>query len=339
MAETELHRQIEAYIIHISGVRRFSPRTCAIYSDVLRRFEEFCGGAEPTSAQIRNYEVHILDGEHLKPKTVNLHMSVLSSFCTWLVRTGELGSNPAKSVRRPKIPKRLPEFYREGEMSRYFAQTRIYASAEFLEPFRAAFVRWQAGDRDAEAQARDLYEKRLERVIVSALANLGIRRGELVGLDVGDLDVSRRVVSVRGKGDKMREIPVIPSLCEEILLYLEAVETLAGGRRAPGDAMFVTWSGARIYPMLVDRAVKGDFARISGVTGRRSPHVLRHTLATELLDGGTDLNSIKEMLGHSSLATTQIYTHSTVAKLKQVYESAHPRAKSVPGGDRSPEKD
>ena len=91
--------------------------------------------------------------------------------------------------------------------------------------------------------------------------------------------------------------------------------------------MFVTWSGGRIYPVLVDRIVKGDFSRISGITGRRSPHVLRHTLATELLDGGTELNSIKEMLGHASLATTQIYTHNSVAKLKQVYKSAHPRAK------------
>ena len=103
---------------------------------------------------------------------------------------------------------------------------------------------------------------------------------------------------------------------------------MAGGKRDAMDAMFVTWSGRRIYPVLVDRIVKGEFSQIAGITGRRSPHVLRHTLATELLDGGTDLNSIKEMLGHASLATTQVYTHNSIAKLKQVYGAAHPRAES-----------
>lgn len=326
---TKLQSWIEAFRIHISGVRRFSARTCDIYFDALRRFAEFTGDVDTiTTANVRDYEVHLIDGEGLQPKTVNLHISVLSSFCTWLVRTGELKSNPVKVVRRPKIPKRLPEFYREESMADYFAQTDIYASPGFLDSFRAAYSLASAGDKDAEEQACELYGKRLERVVISTLLNLGIRRSELIGMNIGDLDFSRKVVMIRGKGDKMREIPVIPSLCEEILLYLKAVETMAGGKRDAGDAMFVTWSGERIYPVLVDRIVKGGFSRISGITGRRSPHVLRHTLATELLDGGTDLNSIKEMLGHASLATTQIYTHNSVAKLKQVYGSAHPRAKS-----------
>ena len=248
--ETKLHRQIESYKIHISGVKRFSPRTCAIYSDVLKRFEQYTGDVDPvTQTQIRNYEVHILDEEHLKPKTANLHLSVLSSFFTFLVRSGEIKSNPVKVVRRPKVPKRLPEFYKEDEMVKYFSQTQIYASEEFLQSFKAAFAMWRSGNKETEAQARELYEKRLERAVVSSLANLGIRRAELVGMNVGDLDFSRKVVSVRGKGDKMREIPVISSLCEEILLYLDAVETMVGEKRKAEDAMFVTWSGRRIYPV------------------------------------------------------------------------------------------
>ena len=307
-SRTKLQTWIESFRIHISGVRRFSARTCEIYSDALRRFADFVGDVDTiTPAIIRDYEVHLIDSEKLQPKTTNLHMSVLSSFCTWLVRTGELKSNPMKTVRRPKIPKRLPDF---------------------LESFRAAFSLAAEGNKDAEAQAHELYEKRLERAVISTLLNLGIRRGELIGMNIGDLDTSRRVVLIRGKGDKMREIPVIPSLCEEILLYLNAVETMAGRKRNAMDAMFVTWSGRRIYPVLVDRIVKGELSQIAGITGRRSPHVLRHTLATELLDGGTDLNSIKEMLGHASLATTQVYTHNSIAKLKQVYGAAHPRAES-----------
>ncbi len=330
---TKLEGWIEAFRIHISGVRRYSARTCAIYTDALEDFAAFAADADSiSSALVRDYEVHLLDTRKLCPKTVNLHLSVLSSFCSFLVRSGDLKANPVRSVRRPKIPKRLPEFYREDEMARYFLSTDIYASEEFLEAFRAAFVSSnETADpdlcREYGKEARELYEKRLERVMISSLLNLGIRRSELIGMNVSDFDFSRKVVTVRGKGDKMREIPVVDTLYEEILLYLKAVETLRGGKRDAKEAMFVTWSGERIYPVLVDRAVKGDFAELSGISGRRSPHVLRHTLATGLLDEGTDLNSIKEMLGHTSLATTQIYTHNSIVKLKNVYKSAHPRAK------------
>ena len=126
----------------------------------------------------------------------------------------------------------------------------------------------------------------------------------------------------------MRDIPVIASLCEEILLYLEAVEAMVGGKRSLKEPLLITESGRKLYPVYVDRAVKSELAGVQGLTGRKSPHVLRHSLATNLLDNEADLNSIKELLGHSSLAATQVYTHNSVAKLKAIYESAHPRAKS-----------
>ena len=354
---------IEQFLIRIRSVRRYSARTCEIYSDVLRRFSEYLAAvdafdgidasAEHTATPLRpapsaplphtaaapvtdmhalleprllrEYEVHLLDGCGLGAKTVNLHLSVLSSFCSFLILSGELKSNPVKSVRRPKLPSRLPDFYREDQLRQYFSRTGIYASEEYLRTFEAEL---QAGQEKA---AKELYQKRLERVLISTLANLGIRRSELISLNIRNFDSGRRVMTVKGKGDKMREIPVVDSLSEELFLYLRAVEFMKGGKRSAEEPMFVTWDGRRIYPVLVDRAVKGDFAGLSGVTGRRSPHVLRHTLATELLDNGTDLNSIKEMLGHSSLAATQVYTHNSITKLKQVYESAHPRAKNKGG--------
>ncbi len=334
MAENKLHTWIEEYKIHISAVRRYSEGTCRLYSDCLSRFEKFAGdGADDiTSALIRNYEVHLLDTEHLSAKTANVHLSVLSSFCAFLVKAEELKFNPVKSTRRPKIPKRLPEFYRQESLSSYFAQTDVYASREFLQSFRENLSEAsKANSKELSVayltEAKTLYNKRLQRVIVSTLLNLGLRRSELIGMNIGDLDFGRKVLTVRGKGDKMREIPVVDSLCEEILLYLEAVETLAGGKRDAKDAMFVTFSLSRLYPVFIDRTVKGDFASLAEITGRKSPHVLRHTLATGLLDEGTDLNSIKQMLGHSSLATTQIYTHVSIVKLKNIYKSAHPRAK------------
>lgn len=126
----------------------------------------------------------------------------------------------------------------------------------------------------------------------------------------------------------MREIPLTPSICEEISLYLSAVSSLTECAYDPQQPLLRTSKGSRLYPVLVDRAVKSELGAVPEITGRKSPHVLRHTLATELLGDGTDLNSIKELLGHSSLAATQVYTHNTIERLQNVYQSAHPRAKN-----------
>ena len=136
------------------------------------------------------------------------------------------------------------------------------------------------------------------------------------------------VVKVRGKGDKMREIPLVESLSEEFLLYLKAVEVMCGRKRSLTEPLFVTYSGSPLYPKYVDRVVKSALGSVGSIRGQKSPHVLRHSLATELMNGSADLNSIKELLGHSSLAATQVYTHSSIARLKDIYERAHPRAKN-----------
>ena len=125
----------------------------------------------------------------------------------------------------------------------------------------------------------------------------------------------------------MRDVPLVPAVVRETERYLEAAEVYFGGRPAAGDPLLRTPSGRRLYPVYIDRAVKIELGSVPDITGRKSPHVLRHTLATELLNGGSDLNSIKELLGHSSLAATQVYTHNSIERLKAVYDKAHPRAK------------
>ena len=175
---------------------------------------------------------------------------------------------------------------------------------------------------------KEQYGSFLGRLIISMLYSLGLRRAELIGLTVGDIDFGRKVVKVRGKGDKMREIPLIASLCKEISLYLDAVETVCGGKRSLKEPLLVTYNGNALYPGYVDKAVKSELGNVKGISGRKSPHVLRHSLATELLNEKASINSIKELLGHSSLAATQVYTHSNIARLKDIYESAHPRAKN-----------
>lgn len=295
---------IEEYLAYISGVRRYSARTQAVYREVLESYFRFADAI--TVTDLRNYEVHLLDEEGLSAKTVALHLSVLSGYCRFLVRQGRMDSNPVRLVPRPKQEKRLPVFFREEAMSRYFEQT-------------GAVPRF--GN----------YEAMLSRLIVSVLYNTGIRRSELIGLRRGSFDPARRQLSVLGKGDKMRQIPLIPALCEEISLYLQSVDERFGPVCNNESPLLLTGKGDALYPVFVDRTIKKELEGIEGISGRKSPHVLRHSLATQLLDEGADLNSIKEMLGHSSLAATQIYTHNSIEKLKKVYLNAHPRAKN--GGD------
>ena len=272
-------------------------------------------------SQLRQYEVYLMeDASGAKSaRTISLHMSALSSFCRFLVKEGYLKSNPVTVIPKPRSSKRLPSFYRKDLMEDYFSRTEIYSSEEFLEALSATA---DAGSR------KELYEKRLSRLIMSMLYNLGLRRSELISLDLRSVDFGRRIVRVNGKGNKMREIPVLDMLCKEILLYLKAVEVTCGRERSLNEPLLVTYTDRRLYPVYVDRVVKTELAGDERVSGRRSPHVLRHSLATGLLNEGADLNSIKEFLGHSSLAATQIYTHNTVSKLKNIYKQAHPRAKS-----------
>jgi integrase/recombinase XerC len=339
---------IERYLTYLSTVRRYSPRTIDIYRSILTDYFAFVsadaapgkgsarqnfalrahpsqpdgwappvheatgghGSAGQTLAEaaldvqtVRSYEVYLMDEKKESAKTVNLHLSVLSGFCKFLMKQGVLASNPVRLVSRPKQEKRLPVFYREESMQDYFERTK-----GVLEYGK--------------------YEDQLERMIMGLLYGTGIRRSELISLNRDSVDFARRVLRVRGKGDKMREIPLTLSLCDEILLYLQSVDSLKCADQAPEAPLLQTPRGGRLYPVYVDRAVKAALGQVGSISGRKSPHVLRHTLATELLDGGTDLNSIKELLGHSSLAATQVYTHNSIERLQNVYKSAHPRAKN-----------
>ena len=304
-------------------MRRYSDRTVDIYGQVISDFlslqaDSLSDGdivASLTPDRIRNYEVSLLDGRGLSSRTVNLHMSALNGFCRFLVSEGLLSSNPVNMVMRPRMSRNLPVVYRQGTMDEYFRRTEHCALKENLDLLKG----------DDETSVR-LWKERRDRLIIRILYDTGMRRSELIGLDVASVDRGRKCIRVRGKGNKIREIPVSDALLEEILLYLLATAQIRGCGSGPEDPLLVTEKGARLYPMAVQRVVVNELSLV-GVTGRKSPHALRHTIATGLLDAGTDINSIKEMLGHSSLAATQVYTHTSVEKLKKSYINAHPRAK------------
>ena len=320
---------LDKYIDYIRNIRRYSERTVQIYDAALRDYVSFAH-EDPSEvsdddivssmniSEIRSYEVAMLD-QGYSSRTVNLHISALSSFCRYLIKNRRLKSNPVRSVVKPKTEKRLPVFFRKESMDAYFAVSPFPEKREEFDSFLSG-IHTRSG--------KENYEAILARMIIYLLYALGIRRAELISLKVGDVDFGRNVVKVTGKGDKKREIPFIASLCEELLLYLEAVETMCGGKRSLKEPLLVTYKGKSLYPAYVDRVVKSELGGVKGIAGRKSPHVLRHSLATELLNEGTDINSIKELLGHSSLAATQVYTHGSIARLKSIYEQAHPRAKN-----------
>ena len=322
---------IDSYLAYVRSVRRYSDRTVSIYAGVLENYLKFVSRESDVNSdkefadafnlsEIRGYISFMLDEKSPKSaKTVNLHLSALSGFCKFMMQKGLLKSNPVKLAPKPRLEKRLPQFLRKDALQEYFDHSSHFLDGDAYMLF---VEEWHTDS------GKKFYEGLLSRVLISTLYSLGLRRAELISLSVGDVDFGRNVVKVRGKGDKMREIPLVVSLCEEILLYLKAVEVMCGRKRSLTEPLFVTYKGASLYPVYVDRSVKSALGTAKGVRGQKSPHVLRHSLATELMNEDASLNSIKELLGHSSLAATQVYTHSSIARLKDSYERAHPRAKN-----------
>ena len=310
----------DKYIEYITVQRRYSSRTAELYRSAIEGFCEFAFPEEDlplsdaklkealTPTLIRGYIAEGLE-DGLSSRTMNLRLSALSSFCNWLVRSGFLESNPVKKVYRPREDHPLPQFYTQPSMDALLEK-------EETEAAEAA-----AGAEDG----KEPFDKLRERMIILILYATGMRRAELCGLRVGDFDRNRRVIRVTGKGDKTREIPVPDRICQELLLYLQRLESeFAAGK---DGWFFVTDSGRQLYPQFVNNVVKKALGGEEGFSGKKSPHVLRHTLATHLLNNGADINSIKEVLGHASLAATQVYTHNSFEQLKSTYLTAHPRAK------------
>jgi len=289
--------------------KRYSPRTVCIYEKAVDDFYSFAleGDAreeisELTPLRIRAFIAFRIE-EGLSPRSVNLLLSALSTYCNFLIRGGIIPSNPVSSVPRPKQEKKLPVFYTENAVGSYFdLKHRSVAENPDDFPLLRSYM------------------------IMLILYSTGIRRAELCGLKIEDFDFGRHLLKVTGKGDKQREIPLPTLICDEILLYLN--RNREENPINPEGLFFLTDKKKPLYLEYVDNLVRNELSGIDGFSGKKSPHVLRHSLATHLLNRGADLNSIKEILGHSSLAATQVYTHNSFEQLRKTYLTAHPRAKN-----------
>ena len=242
---------------------------------------------------VRNWMVHLMEAGKAA-SSVNRKLSSLRSFYRYLLRKGKVKHDPMLKVVGPKKKKPLPYFLKEKEMDRLLDET------SFDEGFE--------GCRD--------------RLILETFYATGMRLSELIGLNDADVDFSARLIKVTGKRNKQRLIPFGNELEKDLLQYIKVRnETFPDGT----EAFFVLKNGGRMYPEGVYRIVRRNLSMVVTLK-KRSPHVLRHTFATAMLNGKAELRAVKELLGHESLATTEIYTHTTFEELKKVYEQAHPRA-------------
>ena len=284
--------QIELFLKYLSSVKRYSENTIIAYKADLYQFYEFCGlernnedFSRVTTKLVREWVVAEMRGDKL---------SSIKAFFRFLVKEKVIEVNPAENISGPKLPKRLPVFVREEEME------CTLDDAEKKKGF--------SGLRDF--------------LILLMAYDTGMRRSEIIGLKVGNVDLSRRCIRVFGKGGKWREIPIVTELMQDIECYLDA---RSRGVEGEHDMFFVTDKGKPLYANFVYRLVTKELESHTSLA-KRSPHVLRHSFATHLLDNGAPIQGIKELLGHSSLAATQVYTHNSVEKMLKIFKQAHPRA-------------
>lgn len=290
---------IDQFLDYLRYERRRSPRTVDRYGEVLKYYtdylEERGDGLSWLSADadvIRDWMEVMIDNK-IKPATVNMRLSALRSFYRFALREGAVDVNPAAKVNGPKKEKALPQFVKASEMDRLL---------------------------DANCQEDDFKNLRA-RTLIIILYETGMRRAEIVGLNDADIDFGQGQLKVTGKRDKQRIIPFGEEVAESLHRYISARDNEV---QRTTDALFVDNHGNRLT---FDQLYKIVTRQLSAVTTmkKRSPHVLRHSFATAMLNNGAGIESVRQLLGHESLATTEIYTHTTFEQLKEAYAQAHPR--------------
>jgi len=284
------------FITYLSSEKRFSEHTVKSYTTDLKQFTSFLADEfqiiddinEIRFQIIRSWIASLLE-KGIGPRSVNRKISTLKSYFKFLIREGVILENPMMKVVAPKSKKRLPVFIEEGQIE------ILLNEVEFEEGI--------VGRRN--------------KLIIELFYVTGIRLSELINIKISDIDFNNNLIKVLGKRNKERLIPLASSMVGELRSFIE--------KNPQNQFLFTNLDGKKLYTKLVYRIVKKYISKISSVN-KKSPHILRHTFATHMLNNGADINAIKELLGHANLSATQVYTHNTIEKLKSVYKQAHPRA-------------
>lgn len=289
-----------SFLDYLRYERNYSEKTVSAYGEDLLQLEEFAreeaGDFDPVEVKpdlIREWIVSLMDKGYTST-SVNRKLSSLRSFYKYLLRQGRVEVDPLRKISGPKNKKPLPSFLKESEMNKLLDET------DFGDGFK--------GCRD--------------RLVIEMFYATGMRLSELIGLDDKDVDFSASLLKVTGKRNKQRLVPFGDELRDTMLAYVDVRNETVSER---SGAFFIRENGERLYKNLVYNLVKRNLSKVVTLK-KRSPHVLRHTFATTMLNNEAELGAVKELLGHSSLATTEIYTHTTFEELKKVYKQAHPRA-------------
>lgn len=298
---------IKAFVMHLQVERNASHETIRNYRSDLHQLARFLHGTKQetvpiqvdtvTSDDIRTF-LHGLDQQGEKPSSLARKLACLRSFFRFLVREEQLSTNPTESVRSPKLPKPLPRVLTKDDA--------------------AALMEFPTGQSTLSLR---------DRALLETMYSTGARVSEVVGINLDDLNETDGIVCLRGKGRKERIVPIGDMAIRAIREYRKSLKPPAR-RVHPSAPMFLNHRGGRITTRSVARMVSRYSSRLP--SGAVSPHALRHSYATHLLDEGADLRSIQEMLGHASLSTTQKYTHLAMDQLLAVYDRAHPRARAAP---------
>lgn len=290
----------ESFLEYLELEKNYSDKTVISYESDLREFEGYLKGVSEDldllavdADLVRGWVVSLMD-RGFASTSVNRKLSSLRSFYHYLLKRGYVTVDPVAKVQGPKVKKPLPVFVKEADMDRLLDQVDFGSGFE--------------GVRD--------------RLIIEMFYLTGMRRSELVNLRDGDVDFSACVIKVTGKRNKQRLIPFAEQLKEDLLLYLSLRNEICAGAC---EALFVRKDGRMLTPVAVYLLVKCNLAKVVTLK-KKSPHVLRHSFATSMLNHDAEIEAVKELLGHENLMATEIYTHTTFEELKKVYEQAHPRA-------------
>ncbi len=298
MSQETILKRFEAYL---KSERRYSSHTISNYLSDLRQFDAFCDeqydGIHPntvTHQHVRSWVVSLL-GMKLGTVSIRRKLSSLSHLFKWMQRSEMMSHNPMQKVHLPKLPERLPKSIPEEAIQQLWNSFTIDDTVDY------GIVR--------------------DKAILALLYGSGLRRGELIDLKWGDVDVFRGSIRVLGKGAKYRQVPVSKEVIR-LLAKLKECHKLEE-EWTMFEHVVLTDNGKPCYPKFVYNRVVEMLSMVT-TADKRSPHTLRHSMATHLMDHGAELNAVKELLGHSSLAATQIYTHNSIARLKDIYKQAHP---------------